>query len=549
MVLAVVAGCQRSHDSRLSRVQQLCDHEPEAALSMLDSIDYSSLSRSDRYFYDFLHLKACDKAYIFHTSDSIILRLLDYYDGDRELGSEVLYYGGRVYSDLGDYPTSLSYFQKALEATPAKTNPELRSRILSQTGRLLNDINLYKEAIPYLKECLTLDSLLCDTFSLAYDHGLLASILMKRYDFDSANYFTDKAIQWANLLNNEDIAFMKAQKAEILYYLGLYDESLNLIRGLPEQIEPEFRNAAQICASDCYLIAEKKDSAFYYAMEVINGQPCSNTLYGYNRILRGELYDLIPAESLKLYTQKYSNIIFDDYNKRESKQTLIQHSLFNYKMQEIRRITAENEKNRLQFALYICAFLIVIFIFIIQHKRICHHKRVIKLQVALDSLRSETAKKWEASIMDNIEVNSSKEIEDKLRERLRSELLSKNQNCSNAPVNSIILNSESYKKVKCLVETNRCLIDNDSVWMDLEHIMLSVNPNFKQHLQLLAGKALNKSEWHILLLIKCGFTPTEMQILLSRTKGTISKRRVLLSKKILGKELSTRDFDNIIRLL
>lgn len=49
-----------------------------------------------------------------HTSDSLILDVIDYYSSndDRNLYPEVLYYGGRVYSDLGDYPTSLSYFRK-----------------------------------------------------------------------------------------------------------------------------------------------------------------------------------------------------------------------------------------------------------------------------------------------------------------------------------------------------------------------------------------------------------------------------------------------------
>ena len=54
--------------------------------------------------YHLLTIKANDKAYITHTSDSLILSLVDYYEhgGDPVYLGEAYYYAGSTYRDLGD---------------------------------------------------------------------------------------------------------------------------------------------------------------------------------------------------------------------------------------------------------------------------------------------------------------------------------------------------------------------------------------------------------------------------------------------------------------
>ena len=132
-------------DERLVRIAAEVSASPNEALATLDSIDPRSLPDADRHFYDFLTVKASDKAYITHESDSLILSVVEYYSTQSKdtVYPEALYYGGRVYSDLGDYPTALDYFQKALDCLDAgKDNIDLRIRVLSQTGRLLKSLRL-----------------------------------------------------------------------------------------------------------------------------------------------------------------------------------------------------------------------------------------------------------------------------------------------------------------------------------------------------------------------------------------------------------------------
>lgn len=130
-------GCEKAHeDQRLSKVYDIVNENPKEAIDILDSIDPVTLSEADRHFYDFLSIKAKDKAYIWHKSDSLILDVKKWYASNPKYGlyPEAVYYTARVYSDLGDKPTALRYFQEALDLLPEEDEDRnLRLRILSQT--------------------------------------------------------------------------------------------------------------------------------------------------------------------------------------------------------------------------------------------------------------------------------------------------------------------------------------------------------------------------------------------------------------------------------
>ena len=121
LLVPMLLGCgPRRYPATLRMADSLCLVSPDSAISLLaryaDSL--SDAPQAVRMYHRLLQIKARDKAYVRHTSDSAILSVLHYYinGGDRRLLPEAYYYAGRVYSDLGDAPQALDYFEKALES-------------------------------------------------------------------------------------------------------------------------------------------------------------------------------------------------------------------------------------------------------------------------------------------------------------------------------------------------------------------------------------------------------------------------------------------------
>lgn len=150
-IALLLTCCTWKPRGRLAEAERLSDSVPEQALDTLAAIDRATLGEADRYFYDLLCVKATDRSFLDHTDDTLIVGVLNYAYTHQSHGyyPEALYYAGRVYSDLGDYPSALRYYQDALALLPAEKQ-KLRGNILSQTGRLLTTLRLYDEAVPYL---------------------------------------------------------------------------------------------------------------------------------------------------------------------------------------------------------------------------------------------------------------------------------------------------------------------------------------------------------------------------------------------------------------
>lgn len=112
-----------------------------------------------------------------------------------------------------------------------------------------------------------------------------------------------------------------------------------------------------------------------------------------------------------------------------------------------------------------------------------------------------------------------------------------------------ILNSEIYRQIKKHIDDKVKLEDDDKLWEELEKVVLNESREFASRLRLLTGGNLKGGEYHTALLVKCGINPTDMTVLLGRTKGTISHRRESIGMKIYGENIGIKTIDNIIRLL
>ena len=198
LILSLTVGCadHPTHQA-LMEISGYVSDEPLRALAALDSLDPGTLTTADRHCRDFLRIKAKDKAYIRHESDSLILDVIGYYSDHGNSGqlAEALYYGGRVYSDLGDYPTALQYFQDALDSLSGTADcAGLQANITSQLGRLLDKLRLYDEAEPYIQSSIETGKRMGDTANVIYDLQLLGSVYIRAGKYDEAKRALEETI-------------------------------------------------------------------------------------------------------------------------------------------------------------------------------------------------------------------------------------------------------------------------------------------------------------------------------------------------------------------
>lgn len=562
-LLNILSCCSNSsQDTRLLKIEQLATKSPTEALDSLTTINYDILSTSDKEYYDFLLVKVADKAYIYHTSDSLILKVLANESKNKKNRryAEALYYAGRVYSDLGDYPSALNYFQKAIEETPSE-NKDLISRIHSQTGRLLTSFRLYNQAIPHIEATLEIEQSLQDTISIIHNLILLGGNHLRNSKLDQAQNCFNQALTISNnypQLKSKSHMYLAATK----YQLGQIDSALLLIRNTPTTVNPIVRRSALGYATTIYLKAGILDTAYMYAQELIrtNGE---YTEIGYQTLLSPQLSKIINQDTLIHYVDNYRDLLETYYDDNMAQLSINQQALYNYQFHERNSIKAANTNKNLRsciLGLFGIALLLVIIILYLKNR---NKANVIKLHRALEcinKLEQSLCTKQEIPLSSNnnsensfLTIGADNETIYDLRMQLRNKLYSiYNSHFENnrfISVSSKILENVAYANLQILISENAELKDNNPLWKDLENAVIESSPNFIKNLQLLVGGKLTSYDLHTAILIKCGIPLSQMTILLNRSKGAIVSRRESLCYRVFDEKLGTKVIDGIIRLL
>ena len=601
-----MSGCSDSERvNTFNEIETRIGNDPKTAVRFVDSLNADigwkdGMNAAERARFDLLRVKSADKAYVRHTSDSLIRSVLGYYEKHTrsEQYPEALYYGGRVYSDLGDSPTALRYFQQALDALPEKGNEELMAKVLSQTARLMNRMRMYDEALKYLDEAIRIESQLNDTSSLAYDYELSGALLLHADSLNRAKEQFGKALALCRpetALQARQYTYLAAAE----YKSGNIGEAVRLISGMPDRITGTYRTTSMGYAAMIYLEAHQYDSARYYAERILYEKDPRNRKIAYSILLSPHVKEMLPPDSVENYYVRYGEEVseFAENNNREA--CVFSNAIYNYGIHDRRRQQAEDDKKTYAIA-GLCLLLAVLGLCLtVAVIRQRNNRNKLDLYEALENIRTlrsllvsahsekeaedngmeteckpvtdndgnqnkETApdnttgpeflSDNEKSCLDMTSVCADVETEDeRLRLILRKELLglitvsSKYTRPSkNYIVPERIAKSETYKDVCRSLETGKALPPDATIWQDLKKLAGEVWPGLQDRLNMLAGSRIKEKDYRLCLLIKLGFSPTDITVLSGRTKGTISSRRARLCKEILGENAGANGFDIVI---
>lgn len=554
------SGCGHQHpDPRLSTIEEMTLHSPNDALDSLSVIDYDRLSESDRHYYDFLLIKSRDKAFVKHTSDSLILKVIDYEENNKENGryTEALYYGGRVYHDIGDLPTALNYYQTALDRFGEREKYDLlRGNILCQIADLLNALRLYDKAIPYAEESIEVDSARNDSINLMYSTELLGSIYLHAQKYALAEKAIRKAKGLGSSVSLADTSRHNVYLAALKYYGGDVDSALYYIRSAIR--DPGFFRSAMALsyAGLIYKRAEISDSTLLFADKLIKMQGSDNRRWGFNLIYSPEMKDYVSPDTLLAHLYDYWNEMEKYLNKNGEREALIQNSFYNYRLHQRKRLEAESSNRRLYGWLVGCIIFLLLMGIVLLLLRNRNKSQLLQLHEAIGNvnrLRKALEKHESKDEQDNLQEcgsgGYSGSIEE-MRVRLREELLALRQTA--APSISVapdILESKAYGELYEHIKENRILPENSQLWIELEEVVMKSYPKLRTRLNILSGGKMKPTDFHLVLQIKCGISPTNIAGLVGRAKSTIAYRKDALVIKLFGQKMEHGLIEDIIRLL
>ena len=567
VLLGLCACGQGSYPSALLRADSLASVAPDSARVLLarwaDSAGHAP--ERVRMYHALLTIKAADKAYVRHTSDSLIKKVVAYYedDGDKFLLPEAYYYAGRVYRDLGDAPQALDYFEQAADALPLQGQEVLAGKIYSQTGSLFFYQQMYEEALEMFRRAYAYDVKAGDVRGQVFDLRDMGNTYQELEQTDSALVYIQKAYRLASMHGKAElVSLVQGQRLNLYLQLQQYDSAEICLREAFKYMHKSSRSGLYSMASQLYNYTGRLDSAVYYWNQLLD----CGTIYAKDMahfaLAQVAMRRKDTDKALEHFVQSIA--CQDSIRRLTDTETIRQmHSLYNYKLREKENQKLKAEKQRRQLLLYGvlggCALLLSVAFGYVQYVR---RKRAELLQCLeyANRVKEETEQRSEQLIRENEQKIVA--LEQQLREtdiahreqlELQKEMLRLENSQAQAVlekkrlVEAAIKDADVRKDLEARLAAsyvgNKMLKGKD--WLRIEGEIEALSPGFREKLQALYPH-FSEFEYHLCLLIRLGIRPSDMAALTAHTKESVTAARRRMYEKVFRKKGTPSDWDEIV---
>lgn len=564
LLLLAFVSCGKRNDGlpALQRVALLANTHPDSAVALLDSLRDSIFlqPRSVRMYYDLLTVKARDKAYIRHTSDSLIRNVLRYYErqDDKKHLPETYYYAGRVYSDLGDAPQALNYFIRASETADGK-DYDLLSRIYSQIGTLYLYQDVYDKALPVFRKCYQYNLLEGDSAGMVYAIRNMGRTYRTLDQVDSALHYYKEADSLAIKLGS-NLLRMRVNGEFSAYYtqLGMYKEAYKCLQWAFLQFNSDDRAPAYSTVAHYYLNINQLDSALIYFTKLLKMDDYLYLQSAYKGL--GEI-----ATKRGNYAEACSYwALYEMY--RDSVQSITQtetvrkiNALYNYQLreEENNRLQMQNRQQK-NYIVWITASMVVVALFFAyrQNRKRKEEGRINQLQ-KLKALEEQKYRQSQEFIEENKkriaelekELQASKIVQNQPQQELlhaRKQSLEKDNEQVEAYRR---LEAEAVKALETSDIFRKCHeVDGNLSAEDWQTLTAAIDFTYSQFTHRLKDLyPVSEVELQVCLLLKIGISSTRIAQLVLRSKQAVTSIRKRLYKKVLGQEGTPDEWDKFIR--
>lgn len=557
----------RPYPHTMQVADSLVNINPDSSLTLLRQIKDSIIHEPEetQMYYRLLTIKAEDKAYITHTSDSLIMQVVHYYrhEKDKKRLPEAYFYAGCVYRDLRDAPQALEYFQKAIEISDKSTDYNLIGMMHAEIGMIYLYQQVYDKAPEMFKKAYHYSTLVKDSIGMTYYLRDLGRSFSTLNQADSSIYYYKEAIKLAKTIKSQELEsticcelsgyYTKQDRDKEAYeamQIGLKDEE---IMNSPAQYTISARyyeNIGQIDSAIYYYSLLLPIDSYSYKQEAYQG-------LGYAAQVKGEY------EKALMYFNKYLDYTdsLQSVNQTEAIRKIS--SLYNYQLRqkEIKKLRIQSIKERRWYVSIIIVLIFSLTLFFaywqyrkrreqtkqIQEEKIKKiQKEQYNLSLAFIEQNKKDIRKLEVLLTEAENsknklhqdlLQAQKELIERTNERLEA------QQRVNTQSEITLKQSDIYRAFHQAAEGNTKLKEAD--WQELILAINEVYNDFTQRLYQLYP--IKDIELQVCLLLKIDLSPTQISTVTARSKQAITSIRKRLYSKAFSKEGTPEQWDNFIR--
>ena len=572
ILLANAFACQRetTYPLAMKQAESLMNTRPDSALyllqNMVDSV--SALPEEAQMYYHLLAIQAKDKQYITHTSDSLINRIVSFYEDydDKERLMMAYFYQGSVYRDMNDAPRALKAFQQAMDLNVP--NHDLQAKACNQMGTLFMYQGLYDEAIRVNRKAIELYLLQGKHHKISYFQRDIARMYDVKNMPDSALHYYQNACHTA-LTDGDSVRYygILGELGGFCYDMGKTDKALQIL--IQAESSMHIKNKSHIYSILGYLYNDFQnwDSAYYYKKKVLKIGNMDKRYDSYVELAKLE-YKKGKHQEANLYLQNAVDLN-DSIRHMTQIETIAKiNSLYNYQHIEEKNARLELEKEKQEFwSLFVITISVCILassgIIILQQKR-----KKEKLLAKIEEKKKQDEQKYHSSL-EAITGNLKKiaQLEDMLKEK-NSENDQLQQKLAEVQKEKLKAQNEAIKQWNKEQKLRLVLFKNSEVYQELilaskdetfnmtphkypgkwatiqEHID-SIYPNFTERLCKLCP-SLSERDLQVCHLTKLGMSPSDISRVLKQSRQAITNTRKRIMQKLNDIAPETSNFDHFI---
>ena len=560
--LVSTTSCHRSEhtEQQLLMMDTLSDENPDTVLTMLDCMDFNTMSKSERMHAELLRGKAMNKAYVNFTTDSVMLEVVDWYERHGNANQKMLAYYilGCAYRDLEDALSALKYLNLAVDAVDESDEDcDLNTlmRVYSQMGGLYQRVAAFENERIADMHAERLAWQIGDTISALRLMWLQACCLFDSRNqseaimiLDSIAQFTEKngiqedpdliyPIKTDYYLERKDIKCAEILLREYEYKTGILTESLDTLN---------YDMAHFYLKGKYYNIAQKPDSAiqmFNKLSHLIELRPLyTSQRHGLKEV---SYQGLTKAYSLKHQPDsviKYANLYCqwnDSSTRAKSSEYLLRYqSLYNYAKVQEQAQKAEQKASRLRviiILLVVFATTIVIVAWLIYQKRLKKERqKQIETNKGYQLLLHELEKSADELLLiktDSERFQREKESEIQKLQTALAMYQDNEQSVEQWSDERAIFACDIAKRLHSLSSHAQKATPNE-----LNCLLVTAQNAFPKFYANItdASKGLSHTEIIISILIRFQFIPSEISLLLGLSSQRITNLKSSVNQKLFG---------------